>query len=39
MLSGPCMVLLLCHESENPIKKWKKIIGNLDPVEAKVNLI
>ena len=31
------MVLLLCHESENPIKKWKKIIGNLDPVEAKVN--
>ncbi len=37
MQSGPSMILLLCNETENPIKKWKKIIGNVDPVEAKVS--
>jgi nucleoside diphosphate kinase len=36
MLSGECIVLLLCHETENPIDKWKKLIGPMDPVEAKV---
>ena len=34
-LSSECVVLLLCHETENPIEKWKKIIGHMDPVEAK----
>ena len=27
--------MLLCHETENPIEKWKKMIGPMDPVEAK----
>lgn len=36
MMSGECIVLLLCHETENPIEKWKKMIGNMDPIEAKV---
>lgn len=36
MLSGESIVLLLCHETENPIEKWKKIIGHMDPAEAKV---
>jgi len=35
MLSGECVVLLLCHEKENPIEKWKKMIGPADPAEAK----
>jgi nucleoside diphosphate kinase len=35
-MSGECIVLLLCHETENPIEKWKKMIGVMDPVEAKV---
>lgn len=35
MLSGECIMLLLCHETENPIAVWKKMIGNKDPVEAK----
>jgi nucleoside diphosphate kinase len=33
------MVLLLCHETENPIKIWKKLIGHMDPNEAKVSFI
>lgn len=36
MLSGESVILLLCHEIEDPIKKWKKIIGISDPFEAKV---
>jgi len=35
MLSGECIMFLLCHETENPITVWKKIIGNKDPIEAK----
>ncbi|EAS00090.1 nucleoside diphosphate kinase (macronuclear) [Tetrahymena thermophila SB210] len=35
MLSGECVVLLLCHETENPIEKWKKMIGKSDPEQAK----
>ncbi|KAM3142181.1 hypothetical protein pb186bvf_005590 [Paramecium bursaria] len=35
MMSGECIMLLLCHETENPIQVWKKMIGNKDPVEAK----
>ena len=31
MTSGECVVLLLCHETENPIEKWKKMIGPSDP--------
>lgn len=31
MLSGECCVLLICHETENPIEKWKQIIGHKDP--------
>jgi len=27
--------LLLCHETENPIEKWKKTIGKSDPETAK----
>ena len=37
MLSGDSVVLLLCHETENPIEKWKKLIGKCDPEVAKVN--
>lgn len=36
MLSGDSVVLLLCHETENPIEKWKKAIGKSDPEVAKV---
>jgi hypothetical protein len=36
MLSDECVLMLLCHEKENPIEKWKKMIGPMDPVEAKV---
>lgn len=35
MLSGECIMFLLCHETENPIQVWKKMIGNKDPAEAK----
>ncbi|CAD8175836.1 unnamed protein product [Paramecium octaurelia] len=35
MLSGECVMFLLCHETENPILVWKKMIGNKDPIEAK----
>jgi nucleoside diphosphate kinase len=35
MLSGESTILLLCNEKEDPIEKWKKMIGNKDPVEAK----
>jgi nucleoside diphosphate kinase len=35
MLSGECVVILLCHETENPIEKWKKMIGHMNPSEAK----
>lgn len=37
MLSGETLIILLCHETQNPITKWKKMIGHYDPVEAKVN--
>lgn len=37
MLSGDSVVLLLCHETENPIEKWKKAIGKSDPEVAKVH--
>lgn len=36
LLNGESCVFLLCHETEDPIKKWKKMIGNSDPIEAKV---
>ena len=36
MLSDECVLMLLCHEKENPIEKWKKMIGPMDPVDAKV---
>lgn len=39
MMSGECIVLLLCHETENPIEKWKKIIGHMEPLEAKVQML
>ncbi|EGR29015.1 nucleoside diphosphate kinase family protein, putative [Ichthyophthirius multifiliis] len=35
MISGESVVLLLCHETENPIEKWKRIIGKSDPEIAK----
>ena len=35
MFSGESTILLLCNEVEDPIKKWKQIIGNKEPVEAK----
>jgi nucleoside-diphosphate kinase len=35
MISGECIVLLLCHETENPIEKWKRMIGPMDPNDAK----
>lgn len=38
LLGGECVILLLCHETEDPITKWKKLIGPSDPVEAKVNI-
>lgn len=31
MLSGECCVILMCHETENPITFWKEIIGYKDP--------
>lgn len=37
MLGGESVIFLLCHETEDPIAKWKKMIGPSDPVEAKVN--
>ena len=36
LLEGESLILLICHVTEDPIKKWKKIIGNMDPIEAKV---
>lgn len=36
MMNGESVILLLTAEGENPIQKWKKFIGNPDPVEAKV---
>lgn len=35
MLSGECVILLICHETENPIDKWKNLIGPTNPEEAK----
>ena len=35
MISGESTILLLCNEIEDPIGKWKKIIGNKDPLECK----
>ncbi len=35
MLSGESTILLLCNEKEDPIEKWKKMIGHKDPLEAK----
>lgn len=37
MMSGECCVILMCHETENPIKKWKEIIGHKDPARAKTD--
>lgn len=31
LTSGECCVFLLCHETENPVEKWKKMIGPADP--------
>lgn len=36
MLGGESIIFLLCHETEDPISKWKKMIGPSDPIEAKV---
>lgn len=38
ILGGECVILLLCHETEDPINKWKKLIGPSDPLEAKVSI-
>lgn len=38
MLSGECCVILMCHETENPIEKWKNMIGHKNPETAKVYL-
>ncbi|KRX11100.1 Nucleoside diphosphate kinase [Pseudocohnilembus persalinus] len=35
MLSGECCVILMCHETENPIEKWKNMIGHKNPETAK----
>lgn len=35
MLTGPSTILLLCNEHTDPITKWKNMIGNKDPTEAK----
>ena len=32
---GDCLILLLTHETADPIKKWKEFIGNTDPEVAK----
>jgi nucleoside diphosphate kinase len=37
ILSGECIILMLTHERLDPITTWKKMIGNMDPVEAKVD--
>ena len=31
MTCGDCLILLLTHETEDPIKKWKALIGPSDP--------
>ena len=36
MMGGESVIFLLCHETEDPIGKWKKLIGPSDPQEAKV---
>ncbi len=35
MTCGDCLILLLTHETADPIKKWKEFIGNSDPEVAK----
>lgn len=35
MTSGPSVVLLLTHETVDPVQKWKELCGAMDPVEAK----
>jgi len=35
LMNGDSVILLLTAESENPIQKWKKLLGHSDPVEAK----
>lgn len=35
LMNGESVVLLLTSEGENPIQKWKKLLGHPDPVEAK----
>lgn len=35
LLSGESCVILMCHETENPITFWKEIIGHKDPEQAK----
>lgn len=39
LLGGESVIFLLCHETEDPITKWKKLIGPSDPTEAKVFFI
>ena len=35
MTSGDCLILILTHETEDPIKKWKEFIGPQNPEDAK----
>ena len=36
MQSGESVIMLLGHETEDPVKVWKQLIGHYDPNEAKV---
>jgi nucleoside diphosphate kinase len=36
MTSGESIVILITHQTTNPIIKWKKLIGPSDPNDAKV---
>src|SRR5574343_1813741 len=35
MTSGPSIILVLTHETVDPIQRWKELIGPMDPVESK----
>ena len=36
MLSSDSLIILLTHETKDPIKFWKELIGPMNPSEAKV---
>lgn len=35
LLSGQSSIFLLTHPAEDPVRKWKKMIGNMEPEKAK----